>query len=380
MQHEHDKYNHRGQQYQYAGFDELTEFSITQYLYIFSRVRSPHDRSIIPMVRSASNPGDIGHGWVKERFITITDPEKTYIDPETGLSRIYIPGLLEDNPYIFKNDPDYENRLKALPEIDYKRLRYGIWDAFEGQVFGELNKDVHSYNPKDLQIPPEWHKFRSFDWGYATPGVIGWWAVDFDGKLYRYREWYIAKRDEQKRAWAGLRMSATEIARGIKEREKGEVVRPGPADPSIWSKRVRKDKTVGPSVAEEMAREGIHWLPGDNDRILGKHQFHSRLRKDEEGLPMVLISEECEHWWRTIPEIRESPLNPEDVDTDQEDHIYDETRYFFMFRPLRPQVQVQGPPAGSFMAERQKYIQAKRYAEKRGISMSQAYGRMGRRK
>jgi len=376
MEHEQDKYNYRGGEYQYVGWDELTEFTLTQYLFITgSRVRSVRDPTIPPQSRSASNPCDIGHLWVKERFVTIAEPGTTYIDPQTGLSRIFIPGLMEDNPYLFKNDPNYDRRLRLLPDVDYKRFRHGIWDAFEGQVFGELNKEVHGYDPKKLEIPPEWERYRSFDWGYSSPASVGWWAIDYEGKAYRYRAWYLGKKDEQRRIWAGLKMSDTEIARGIKEREQGEKVNPGPADPKIWNKRRKKDGLIGPSVAEGLAAEGIYFIPGDNNRILGKHQFHARLRLDDEGKPGVYFSLDDEHFWRTIPELREDPKNPEDVDTDQEDHIYDEARYFFMFRPIAPRVERKGPPAHSFQGEREKYLRAKHYAERYGTNMNVAYER-----
>lgn len=375
MEHEADKYNYRGKEYQYIGIDELTEFTLTQYLFLFSRLRSPRDPSIKTMMRSASNPCDIGHAWVKERFITITEPGKTHIDSESGLARIFIPGLMEDNPHLFENDPEYENRLKLLPEIDYQRFRYGIWDAFEGQVFGELNKDSHGFDPNKFKVPPEWEKYRSFDWGFSSPGSVGWWAIDYDGIPWRYRSWYLGKKDEQLRKWVGLKMSDAEIARGIKQFEQGEKVNPGPADPKIWNKRRKKDGIIGPSVAEGLANEGVYFIPGDNNRILGKHQFHERLKLDD-GNPRVYISLEDEHFWRTIPELREDPKNPEDVDTDQEDHIYDEARYFFMFRPITPKVERKGPPVGSFQNERERYLRAKHYAERYGTSMNVAYDRI----
>lgn len=375
-EHEDDKFGYRGMEYQFIGFDELSEFTLTQYLYLFSRCRSSKEPEMKPMIRSASNPGDIGHTWIKDRFVTITQPGKTYIDPSTGLARIFIPALMEDNPHLWEKDPQYEQRLKALPTVDYMRMRFGIWDAFEGQVFTELNKEVHGYDPKEFEIPHEWERYRTFDWGYSKPAVVGWWAVDYDGLPWRYREWYVGKRDEQTREFIGLKMSPAEIARGIREREKGEKVRPGPADPSIWHKRVKKDQMIGPSVAEEMIQEGIYFLPADNDRNLGKSQFHSRLRLNEDGSPNVKISLDCEDWWRTIPDLREDPINPEDVDTKQEDHCYDETRYFFMFRPMKPKYPRKEFPAGSFQSERKRYIMAKRYATRYGTSMNDAYNRI----
>lgn len=293
--------------------------------------------------------------------------------------RKFIPAKLIDNPSLLKNDPAYVARLMQLPEIERMRLLEGRWDSFEGQVFTELNRELHGYNPKEMAQPfppPEWERFRSFDWGYSQPGCVGWYAVDYDGRLWRYKEWYIGKRDDQKGAWVGLKMTDSEIARGIREREKGEKINPGPADPSIFHpKRHTKDQIIGPPISETMANEKVFFLRGDNDRILGKQQFHSRLRVGDDGEPMIKVSYDCEHWWRTIPELCENPTKPEDVDSDSEDHAYDETRYACMSRPLRPSVKALQAPVGSFSYERKKYIQARKYAERTGTSIVSAYGR-----
>lgn len=372
MQHEDDKKKHQGKEYQYIGFDEATHFTPTQYLYLFSRARSK-DASIPVRVRAASNPGGVSHQFFKDRFkIGLVTPGTTIYDEKTGLSRVFVPGLLEDNPTLLLNDPAYLQRLELLPEVERMRLRYGVWDAFEGQVFSELNKDVHGIGPFD--IPPEWERFRTFDWGYSAPFSVGWWAVDFDGRLYRYREWYGGK-DDGSGTVKGLRLSDVEIARGVREREQGERVKPGPADPSIWSRKRSKDGIIGPSTAEEMAKEGIHWIKADNDRIGGKRQVHHRLRMGDDGRPQIYIFHSCKDFWRTLPLLQEAPNNPEDVNTEQEDHCYDEVRYACMFRPVKSKPVIQ-PDVGSFQYERRKYIRAKQYAARHGCSLTAAYGRV----
>jgi hypothetical protein len=376
MQHEDDKYRHQGKEYQYIGFDEATKFTPTQYLYLFSRARSTDPR--IPIqIYAASNPGGIGHQFIKDRFkIGLGEHGQTIYDEKSGFSRIFIPGLLDDNPSLTVNDPTYIQRLDMLPEIERMRLRFGVWDAFEGQVFQELNKNIHGCEPFD--IPPEWERFRSFDWGYSAPFSVGWWAVDFDGRLYRYREWYGAKNDGSGK-WQGIKMSDSEIARGIRkiEEDAGEwgKVRPGPADPSIWSKKHSKQGVIGPSTAEEMGRDGIHFIRADNDRIGGKRQVHSRLRLDDTGGAKISIFHSCTDFWRTFPLLSEDPKNPEDVNTEFEDHIYDEVRYACMYKPIRPRPAIQSD-AGSFQSERRKYIKAKQYAVRHGVSLTAAYGRV----
>lgn len=381
MQHENDKYNYQGKEYHFIGFDELTQFTETQYTYLFSRARST-DPDIAPCVRATTNPGGIGHNWVKERFVTITEPKHTYIDPKTGLSRAFVPATIEDNPSLFDNDPAYLARLEALPEIEKQRLRYGIWDAFEGQVFTELSQRVHGCETFD--IPPEWERICVLDWGFAKPFSVGWYAVDYDGVLYRYREWYGCQEGERD---LGLKMPAYEVARGIQEREGTEKIRMRIADPSIWHPRPesRRRESRGPTIQEDMASEGVFFLKADNDRIQGKMQVHKRFRieteVDEETgeildeHPMFLCFNNHKNFWTTIPNLQEDPRNPEDVDTKQEDHIYDELRYMCMARPIQPKRQ-ERRDSGSFQAERTRLIKARQYAARHGVSLAVAYSRI----
>lgn len=384
MEHVKDRYNYQGIQYQYFGFDELTEFEEIQYLYLFSRARRTLDLPFPTIFRAASNPGNIGHGWVKNRFrIGLVPPGSTihekFVHPETGeeihTSRVFIPGRLSDNPSI--NAAEYVANLMHLPEIDRMRLLDGIWDVFEGQAFRELNADVHGIKP--FEIPLEWECFRSFDWGYAKPFSVQWYACDFDGRLYRFAHWYGCGKDE-KGNWksdTGVKMTATEIARGIRERERDMrlKIRPGPADPSIYSRRPAKDGTLGISVADEMSQEGVLWLKADNDRILGRQQVHHRLALDDEGKPSLYVFADDEHFWRTMPLLQEYDKNPEDIaEKNVEDHDYDALRYALMFKPIRPRARV-APDLDSFQHERRKMIAARQHAARYGIPLANAYNR-----
>ena len=380
MQHEQDKYNSQGKEYHFAGFDELTQFTDTQYTYIISRVRSTNPD--IPLrVRSTTNPGGIGHVWVKERFVDIAKPGQTHIDPVTALSRIFIPAKVTDNPAIADNDPGYIKRLEALPEIEKLRLLHGDWKTFEGQVFVELSQRVHGCDP--FEIPPEWERFMAFDWGYARPWVALYFAVDYDGVIYLYRELCGCKEDEPN---VGLRQTNSQICHAILEAEK-ERIPLRVADPACWSptKLRGSNKHHGPSFAEDASREGIFFSRADNDRIRGKQQCHQRFMLEQETDPQTgevlkeysrfVAFNNCKHWWRTMMQLREDPKNPEDCDSDQEDHCYDVTRYAFMSRPILPKRKFKAP-TGTFQAERDRYIKAKRYAQRHGVSLEAAYARV----
>jgi len=392
MQHEDDKYNYHGSEFQKIAIDESSKFSETQYLYLFSRVRTT-DPEIHCQILSATNPGGVGHNFIRDRFQPGERDGKTYYDKKTGLSRVFIPATVEDNPTLFDNDPEYVKRLEALPELERKRQLLGIWDAFEGQIFTELLQSIHGY--EDFDIPPEWERYCVFDWGFARPFSVGWYAVDYDGIIYRYREWYGSKRDqdgeEASERWnQGLKLQAWEVARGIleREREAGETIKHRIADSSIWGKHpdFRKKEARGPTIHEDFLNEGVYFQKADRDRIAGKQQVHKRLKPeielDEETgevisqKAMLMVANSCKNFWRTMPLLAEDPKNPDDINTDQEDHIYDELRYMCMSRPIQTKKAPTKYPPGSFMADRAKYIRAKKYAKRRGCSMSQAYGRV----
>lgn len=349
MQHPKDRFNYQGKQFQYIAFDELTHFSLEEYLYLLSRCRprGPNQRCY---VRSSANPGGIGHGHVKARFITPMPPltrkyELLEVEGQYMLrDRIFVPATIFDNKILLQNDPNYLATLSLLPEAEMKALLYGDWDSFQGQVFSEWKNDRNHYEDhkwthviKPFQIPSDWRRYRTFDFGYARPFSVGWWAIDYDGRAYRYRELYGCTNQPDQ----GVKWEPSKIAQKIKEiedkYEKGNKII-GIADPSIW------DKSRGESIAEMMERYGVYFSPGDNTRIAGKMQIHYRLAFDDEGYPMMYVFETCKHFIRTIPNLVYDELDVEDVDTKQEDHIYDETRYFCMDNLIPPRRNVAAKP------------------------------------
>lgn len=378
-QNEADKHNYHGKEFQFIGFDELTEFTETQYLFIMAQVRRAFED--LPLrIRSTSNPGGIGHVWVKKRFVDVTDPGKIYIDPATGQSRVFIPATVYDNPSIMQFDPMYVRRLEALPAIERKRFLLGEWDVFEGQVFSELSQQVHGAD--QFTVPPEWEKFMVFDWGYSRPWCALWFALDFDGCLYLYREKYgMVDNDPDK----GVRQTNTEICRDIIKTEK-ERMSFRVADPACWgpTKIKGSNQVLGPSFVEDSGKEGLFFLKADNDRVRGIQQVHERFKIEEitdingevidEKVNFVAFNS-CTRWWDEMLAIYEDPKNPEDVDTDQPDEGYDCVRYACMSRPVVPRRKIH-EPQGTFAQERKRLINAKSYAQRHGTSLSTAYSRV----
>lgn len=342
MQHPNDRFKYQGRAYDYIAFDELTHFTQDEYMYLLSRNRASGSGTRVYM-RASANPGGIGHGWVKARFLTPAPPMQTIWEPvslrlpdgtvqQTRRSRVFVPSTVFDNQILLQNDPAYAARLAALPEADKRALLYGDWDAFAGQVFCEWRSDAahyadrrHTHVIDPFPVPKHWRIVRGFDFGYSRPFSVGWWAVSPDNILYRIRELYGCTGTPNQ----GLRWEPARIAREIRAVEqddpniKGRTVR-GVADPSIF------DQSRGESVAEMMEREGIFFDPADNARIAGKMQLHHRLAFDANGVPGLYVFHTCNHFIRTVPALVYDTANVEDVNTAMEDHIYDETRYVAM--------------------------------------------------
>ena len=342
MQHTNDRFKYQGRAYDYIAFDELTHFTQDEYLYLLSRNRASGPGTRV-YLRASANPGGIGHGWVKARFLTPAPPMQTIWEdvqvrtPDGAVhtarrSRIFVPSTVFDNQILLQNDPAYAARLAALPDADRRALLYGDWDAFAGQVFSEWRADPAHYADRrythvvdQFPIPRGWRVVRGFDFGYSRPFSVGWWAISPDGALCRIRELYGCTGTPNE----GVRWEPARIAREIKKIEqddpniRGRTVR-GVADPSIF------DESRGESVAQMMEREGIFFDRGDNSRIAGKMQVHHRLAFDQNGAPGLTVFSTCRHFIRTVPALVYDPVNVEDVNTAMEDHIYDEMRYVVM--------------------------------------------------
>ena len=342
LQYSKDKIKYQGQNYDFIGIDELTHFTYDEYAYLKSRNR-PNGPGTRVYIRCTCNPGGVGHAWVKERFIAGKEPGKTYTENITVAGKTYtrtrafIPASVFDNQKLLDNDPDYVATLGSLPEADRKALLYGDWDSFSGQVFTEFRNNPDGYTSKrwthvikPFEIPKYWRRYRSFDFGYSKPFSVGWWAVDGEGRAYRYRELYgcVAGQPD-----TGVKQEPSEIARRIRaiedEFERGSHIT-GVADPAIWDVRYGEEA----SPAQVMEKHGIYFDKADNARLAGKMQLHYRLAFDSDGYPMLYVFDTCKDFIRTIPALVYDDTKVEDVDTKGEDHIYDETKYFLMTNPI----------------------------------------------
>lgn len=323
-----DALRYQGHQYTWIGWDELTQWaSAFAYRYLRGRLRSAHH---VPTkrIRSAANPGGVGHHWVKAMFI---DPAPAgfvpLLDPETGMERMFVPSKLRDNTVLMTSDPGYVGRLKGLgsPEL-VRAMLEGDWSVISGAFFPEWSTEKHVVAPR--RLPDNWLRFGMGDWGSAKPFAWLWAAVsdgsmpEFPrGALVVYREWYGSTGEPN----VGLRMVAEDVGRGIAERQKDDPLYEGRpilhvADPAMFT------ADGGPSIAERMALAGkISIRRADNARVSqrgamgGWDQVRARLQ-GEEDRPMLFVFSTCTHLIRTLPALQHDPDRPEDVDTDGEDH------------------------------------------------------------
>lgn len=350
LQHPQDKLKYQGLQYEFIGFDELTQFQLEEYEYLKSRNRA-NGPGMRTYIRATGNPGGVGHGWVKQYFVTAGEPNKTVWTkstvemPEGGVktfwsSKVFVPSRVFDNKILLENDPEYLKKLAAMSEADRNALLYGDWNSFSGQVFTEFRDDPEHYKDRrnthviaDFKIPSHWRIMRSLDWGFTKPFSVGWHAIDEDGRYYRIREYYGCLPDMPN---TGVKMKADEVAKRIREIERNDINLHGKqitgvADPAIFA-----DQGSGSTIASLFGKHGVYFNKGDNARLSGKMQYHSRLAFDEDGLPMYYVFKNCKDYIRTMPNLVYSLVNVEDIDTTGEDHIYDESRYAIMENQITP--------------------------------------------
>ena len=310
-----DVYRYQGQAYSWIGFDEIThlptEFS---WNYLASRLRTT-DSEITPYMRCTANPGGVGAGWVKKRYISPSMPNDSFVGDD-GITRKFIPARLNDNPYLAE-DGRYEQMLKSLPPTQRKQLLEGNWEVAEGAAFTEFDRDIHIIEPFD--IPLHWERVKGLDYGYASESACVWATIDpNDNTLIIYRELYRKN------------LLATELAEMLTNMELNDPMSVrGVLDTACWS----RTGTTGPTVAETLIQGGHKLRPADKNRIAGKIQIHEHLKVQPSGRPRMQIFNTCPNLIRELQSIPLDKTNPEDVNTHASDHAYDALRYLIMSRP-----------------------------------------------
>ena len=336
----------QGVEYDVIFLDEATQLSEYQMKTISACLRGVN--GFPKRIYYTCNPGGQGHGYIKRIFI-----DKRYEAGEDPADYSFVQSLVTDNKILMQAQPDYIKQLEALPEKLRRAWLEGDWDIFDGQFFEDfrVSPDLQKCAAAGIEVeearklglwthvipapkdgpPREWTLYRSFDWGYSKPFSCAWWAVDFDGRIYRILELYGCTKTPNE----GLKWTPDEVFRRIRQIEdehpwlKGRRIE-GVADPAIW------DESGGESIAETAERYRVWFSPGDHKRIPGWMQCHYRLQFDNRGLPMMYVYDSCKAFLRTVPLMVYDEHHPEDLNTDMEDHVADEWRYMCMARPITP--------------------------------------------
>jgi hypothetical protein len=350
-------YDHyHGSEIPWIGWEELCTWPTSElYLKMQSCCRSS-DLAVAPFcrIRATANPIGIGQSWVKRRF-QLGGSNHTRIIHEGGLVRCALFGFLDENKILLRADPMYKAKLIAACKgnpLYIKAWLYGSWDVTAGGMFDDIwDPRFHVVQP--FKVPAAWRIDRSHDWGSAHPfshgnwaqsdgndyqDIHGDWHATVRGDLFRIGEWYGADPEEEN---VGLNLKSPELAAGIVERELDmgiyDRVLPGPADPSIFT------ETDGRSIATSLSQmvrvrgeqhKGPTYTRADNSRIPGWTAVRDMLGNSKPAgedcmreHPGLFFSTTCAKSLELFPVTLRNPDNPEDVDTNSEDHLQDEVRY-----------------------------------------------------
>lgn len=317
---ENDVFKYQSAEYDVIRFDELTHFTETMYTYLLSRIRGVNGYP--KQMKSSTNPGGVGHGWVKARFIDPAPP-KTKFETENG-SRIFIPSKAEDNQFLMKSDPDYLKRLMNLDENNRRALLYGDWDIFEGQYFSEFNRAIHV---KPARVPQKGSRiYRTLDYGLDMLACY-WIEVDSSYNAYVFRELYQSNLI--------ISQAAREILNNSPEKIYCTL-----APPDLWNRR----QESGKSVAEWFNESGLPLTKSTNKRVEGwlavKEWLKTEKNEFGEAASRLTISEDCRNLIRTLPALCRDKLNPNDASDFPHEltHAPDALRYFCAFHSYPPRV------------------------------------------
>lgn len=308
---ENDVYQYQSAEYDVIRFDELTHFTEAQYVYLISRIRGAN--SFPKQVKSSTNPGGVGHSWVKARFVDPSPPGEHFSGTD-GLSRIFIPSLIDDNSFLTSCDPNYKKRLLALPERERRALLSGDWDIFEGQYFSEFSRENNVTEP--FEIPQGWRKFRTVDYGLDRLACL-WIALSPDGGCYVYREFCESN------------LAISTAARAITERTPpSEEIYATLAPPDLWSRA----QESGRSKASIFAEYGVNFTKTSNDREAGWLALKELLLNTGGGARLKIFST-CTEIIRCLPALERDKIRPTDCATEPHEltHAPDALRGFAIF-------------------------------------------------
>jgi phage terminase large subunit-like protein len=317
-----DATRRQGGQYQKLTFDERNLTSPDVIRFLESRLRSGRKDLPVIGVRSGTNPGGVGHGASRDKYIDPTEYGKKVVTDVRGRTVRFISSKLADNPHV---NSEYAMDLMGLPTEMRAAFLDGNWDAFAGAMFKELSRERHVLDP--IELPHSWRRYNGVDWGFTKPWAVLWAAVDEDGRVWIYREIYEC------------RVGEADQAQRILAAEGDEQIRARFADDAMWATR-----GDAKPIAEVYADNGVNLTKagkGAGSRVQGWQRWRSYLAEGPacahhralgwETCPKVHLFSTCPD---TYKELRDLPHavtgDPEDADTRAPDHAADAGRYLLM--------------------------------------------------
>ena len=328
---EKDVYQYQSAEYDIIRFDELTHFTEYMYTYMISRCRGAN--SFPKGIKSSTNPGGVGHSWVKKRFIDIGEPNKIHeclLESGQTTTRIFIPSLVQDNKFLLTSDPDYVKRLDNLPEKERKALKFGDWEIYDGVFFPEFTRRTHVIEP--FEIPEHWNRYVSIDYGLDMFAVL-FHAVDTYGEDYIYNEIHQSNL---------IISNAAELLKTYPDFRK---IKEFYAPPDLWNRR----NDTGKSAAEIFWENGVLLTKCSADRVNGwlsvkewvkvydsiDEQIGEKVQKTK-----LHVFSNCINLINNLPEIQRDDKNPNDCATEPHEltHITDSLRYFCISRPVKTEI------------------------------------------
>ena len=302
-----DPNKYKGAEFAAIGIDQIEQITLDTFNIVRGSLRWVGEPR--PRLLATGNPVGPGHAWNVAYWL-----EKRFPDEMQHLAEefYFVRASPRDNPHLPQS---YWDDLNTLPKHLRQAWVDGDYYVFVGQAFPEWRNETHIYEAGSIEIGANWAKWRAVDWGYAKPFCCLWFAKEpSTGRIYIYREVYAAGLTDRDQAKLILENTP-----------KDENIAITYADPSMWIR-----KNLGGLVsctADEYAHYGIPLTRGDNDRLSGKRKINRILGNLPDGKPGLMVSSECKNWLRTVPYLVYDETRMEDVDTDQDDHDYDTTRY-----------------------------------------------------
>ena len=309
---ENDVYQYQSAEFDVVRFDELTHFTESQYIYLISRVRGVN--GFPKQIKSSTNPGGVGHAWVKARFVEPAPPN-TVFEGSGGVTRVFLPSKIDDNYRLVENDIFYKKRLEALPENQRKALLYGDWNIFDGQYFSEFREEIHVCEP--FEIPSHWRRYRSIDYGLDMLACM-FVAVSPQREVYVYRE------------VCAPNLAISEAAKAIIDAtERDEEIYTTLAPPDLWN----RSQESGKNKAILFGEAGLRFEKTNNDREAGWLCIKELLALDKNGEPRLKIFSTCREIIRCLPALVRDEKKPTDCATEPHEftHAPDALRGFAIY-------------------------------------------------